>query len=146
MYLDETWVNQNECVAKCWSTADGTVGPKLKTGKGSRFIILHAGGEDGFVPGGLLMFRSRNGSRGDYHDSMNHEYFRAQFEDQLLPNILSRSLIIMDNATHHSKALNKVPNRSCRKSDIIEWLMEHNIPTKCPTLSLNCFSLLTCTR
>jgi len=74
------------------------------------------------------MFRSRNGSRGDYHDSMNHECFREWFEHQLLPHIPSRSLIIMDNATYHSKVMNKAPNRTSKKSDIIEWLREHNIP------------------
>lgn len=59
IYLDETWVNQNECVSKCWTVADGSVGPKLKTGKGARYIIVHAGGEDGFVPGAFLSFRSK---------------------------------------------------------------------------------------
>ena len=76
VYLDETWVNQNESIKKCWTTADGSVGPKLNTGRGSRNINLHAGGEEGFVPGGLLMFRSRNGNKGDFNDSMNHECFR----------------------------------------------------------------------
>ena len=46
IYLDETWIN--DCVSKCWTIDDGSVGPKLKTGrpKGGRFIILHAGGHD----------------------------------------------------------------------------------------------------
>ena len=65
---------------------------------------------------------------GDYHDSMNHETFLAWFEKQLLPNIPPTSLIIMDNASHHSKIQNKAPTRSCRKSDIIQWLEENNIP------------------
>ncbi|KAG0714021.1 hypothetical protein GWK47_014949 [Chionoecetes opilio] len=43
VFIGETWINQNECVGKCWTVGDGTVGPKLKTGKGSRFIVLHAG-------------------------------------------------------------------------------------------------------
>ena len=77
VYVDETWMNQNECVSKCWTTADGKMGPKVKTGKGAGFIIVHAGGEFGFVPGALLLFKSPNGSKGDYHQSMNHENFRA---------------------------------------------------------------------
>lgn len=53
MFLDETWVNQNKAVNKYW-TADGKdVGSKLKTGKGERFIIVHAGGEEGIVLGAL---------------------------------------------------------------------------------------------
>lgn len=128
IYLDETWVNQNECVSKCWTTSDGSAGPKLKTGKGARFIILHAGGEHGFVPGGLLMFRSRNGNKGDYHDSMNNQCFMTWFTDQLLPNIPEHSIIIMDNASYHSKVLNKAPTKNTRKAEILSWLSENNIP------------------
>lgn len=128
IYLDETWVNQNECVRKCWTTKEGNVGPKVKTGKGSRFIIVHAGSKEGFVPGGLLMFKSRNGNKGDYHDSMNHETFLAWFKNQLLPNIPPTSLIIMDNASYHSKLLNKAPTTCSRKHEIIQWLEENNVP------------------
>lgn len=30
MYTGETWVNQNECMQKCWTASDGVVGRKLK--------------------------------------------------------------------------------------------------------------------
>lgn len=73
VFVDETWVIQNECVEQCWAVGDGSVGPKIKTGKGSRFIILHAGGENGFIPGAELLFKAKNGNRGDYHDAMDHE-------------------------------------------------------------------------
>lgn len=53
MFLDETWVNQNEAVNKCWTADEKDVGPKLKTGKGGRFIIVHAGGKERFVLGAL---------------------------------------------------------------------------------------------
>lgn len=35
VYLDETWVNQNESVKKRWTTSDGKIGPKLKTARQS---------------------------------------------------------------------------------------------------------------
>lgn len=53
IYIDETWVHQNECVDKCWTDSEGKFGLKVKSGRGARFIVVHAGGEDGFVPGGL---------------------------------------------------------------------------------------------
>ncbi|MPC88965.1 hypothetical protein E2C01_083892 [Portunus trituberculatus] len=59
IYLDETWVNQNECISKCWTTPDGNLGPKLKTGRGARFIIVHAGGMDSFVPNGLYYYSDK---------------------------------------------------------------------------------------
>ena len=120
-------INQNDCVSKCWTIADGSVGPKLKTGKGGRFIILHAGGHDGFIPGALLFFRSKNGNKGDNHDSMNYMCFRDWFQTQLLPNIPAHSLIIMDNASYHSKMLNKAPTSSSKKCEIIQWLTENSI-------------------
>ncbi|KAK4325758.1 hypothetical protein Pmani_003701 [Petrolisthes manimaculis] len=107
--------------------AEGSVGPKVKTGKGARFIILHEGGSNGFIPGALLMFRSKNGSKGYYHDAMNCDGFNTWFVDQLLPNIEENSLIVMDNASYHSRKVNKAPAYSSRKSVIIEWLSENNI-------------------
>lgn len=56
VFLDETWVNKNECMAKCWTTPDGNMGRKVKTGRGARFIVQHTG-VDGFVPGALLMLK-----------------------------------------------------------------------------------------
>ena len=37
------------------------------SGKGTRLIILHAGGEDGWIEGADLVFQSKK-STGDYHD------------------------------------------------------------------------------
>lgn len=127
IYLDETWINQNVCVERCWTDSEGRAGPKLKSGRGARFIIVHAGGRQGFVPGGLLMFRSKTGAKGDYHDAMDHQCFKTWFKNQLLPNIPSNSLIIMDNASYHSKILNKMPVTSDRKHEIIEWMQMNKI-------------------
>ncbi|KAG7170433.1 hypothetical protein Hamer_G030950 [Homarus americanus] len=69
VYLDETWINQNQCVERCWTVNDGSAG------------------RQGFIPGALLMFRSKNGAKGDYNDSMDHERFKAWFKEQLLQNI-----------------------------------------------------------
>ncbi|XP_076043134.1 uncharacterized protein LOC143026502 isoform X2 [Oratosquilla oratoria] len=122
IYLDETWIAQNECV-KSQNVGDREVEPPLKSGKGDQFIILHAGGENGFVPGGLLMCGST-----EHHDSMNSESFHAWFEEQLLPNIQENSIIIMDSASYHNKYINKAPKRSSTKYEILHWLNENSIP------------------
>ena len=127
IYLDETWINQNECIGKCWTVKDGTIGPKTKSGKGARFIILHAGGETGFVPNALLFFRSKNGNKGDYHEAMDHNRFKRWFEEQLVPNLTEGSLIIMDNASYHSRIINKVPTCSSKKHEVIDWLTKNHI-------------------
>ena len=52
-------------------------GSKHKTGKGSRYIVLYAGSEKGFADGALMMFKSKNGTKGDYLDSMTMENSRS---------------------------------------------------------------------
>lgn len=122
VYLDETWVNQNYTVEKCWTdtTSDAATGIKPPTGKGSRLIVLHAGTKDGFINNCELIFRAVND--GDYHKQMNGTMFEEWFKDKLLPNIEPHSAIVMDNAPYHSALLEKNPTSSWRKADLRDWL------------------------
>lgn len=124
VYLDETWVNQNYTVSKCWvdTTAKKATGIKVPTGKGSRLIILHAGTKYGFVKNADLVFQAKNS--GDYHDQMTATKFEEWFKKQLLPNIPPKSVIVMDNASYHSVQLEKMPTKSWLKNDIKEWLIK----------------------
>lgn len=65
---------------------------------------------------------------------MDHERIKKWLVEQLLPNIEKNSLIILDNASYHSKIENKIPTTSTRKSDVIEWLLYNNI-THDPTVT-----------
>ncbi|GBP72265.1 E3 ubiquitin-protein ligase HERC2 [Eumeta japonica] len=59
--VDETYVNSSHTVSKCWQThgmADQQRGHLKEIGAGSRLIILHAGGREGFVKDSLLIFKS----------------------------------------------------------------------------------------
>ncbi|XP_076064272.1 uncharacterized protein LOC143038655 [Oratosquilla oratoria] len=127
IYVDETWIYQNECGEKNWSVKESSVIPRWKTRKGAKFIIVHAGGEDGFVPGALFIKESKDCDKDDYQDSLNSECFRSWFQNQLLPNISHQSLIIMDNASYHSKLTNRAPSRNSKKCEVIEWLTHNNI-------------------
>ena len=131
VYTDETWANAHDGREKTWVEHDdvtgGTKGGIRKpTGKGSRLIILHAGGENGWIEGADLVFQSKK-STGDYHDEMNSERYEEWFHDQLLPNVQPNSLIVIDNASYHSRRIEKVPNTSSRKSEMQDWLVAHNI-------------------
>ncbi len=126
IYLDETWLNNNHTVTKCWSDASGNGGINVPSGKGSRLIILHAGSKDGFVPNALLCFQSKQG-KADYHDEMDGDVFFTWFQTQLLPNIPPHSIILMDNASYHSVQSQKTPTLSSRKAEMQRWLAEHNI-------------------
>lgn len=58
---------------------------------------------------------------------MNKEKFQYWLEKQLLPSLKEPSLIIMDNAPYHSHLINKQPNSTWNKDDIVKWLTDHNI-------------------
>jgi hypothetical protein len=75
-------------------------GLKHPTARGPRFVIVHAGGKNGFINDAKLVFLAKKNSA-DYHDEMNSERFEKWFQDQLLPNIRPGS--VMDNAAYHSR-------------------------------------------
>lgn len=127
MWLDETWVNAGHTRTKGWSddTVKGSMpGP---TGKGGRFIVLHAGTSHGFVGGALLLFKSKKTV--DYHEEMDHDRFCRWFKEQLLPNIEEKRVIVMDNAVQVDKA----PTLATRKEEMLNWLVRHGVQAD-PTL------------
>ncbi|XP_018578243.1 uncharacterized protein LOC108916465 [Anoplophora glabripennis] len=130
-YLDETWVNAGDVREKIWidttikSHRDAflrgfSTGPANPSGKGKRLIVLHIGSAAGFIPGGLLCFQSKKNTA-DYHDEMNGDTFLEWFQ-KVLPMLDDNCIIVMDNAPYHSVKIEKIPNTSWRKNNIIEWL------------------------
>lgn len=125
IYLDETYIHPSYTVKKCWQD-DDTDGVLTSDSAGQRWIIVHAGSEEGFVPGALCMFKSKTKS-GDYHDEMNSGNFTKWLKMQLLPNITEASIIVMDNAPYHSQQINKPPTSNSRKEEMKAWLSQNNI-------------------
>lgn len=134
-YLDETWINEGYTVKKFWQDGNITnarqafneglsTGLKPPSGKGRRLIITHIGSESGFVDGGLLTFVSKK--TGDYHEDMNSDVFEDWFS-QMIDLIPDGSIIVMDNASYHSKKLERVPTLGSLKKDIQSWMTEKNI-------------------
>jgi len=124
-YLDETSVNAGETHSTVTSSRDAflrglTTGQKEPSGKGKRLIVLHIGSSDGFVPGGLLCFKSKTNST-DYHNEINGDTFYEWFV-KTLPLLKKNAIIVMDNASYHSVKKHKIPVRSWRKQAIIDWL------------------------
>lgn len=123
--LDETWIFSKGAFRKSWQD-ESLQTVRKKTGEGVRYIVLHAGSEDGFVENASLLFKSGRTS-GDYHDSMNCKNFEKWFTEQLLPSLPEPSLILMDNASYHCGLVEKIPNRSWTKRKVVEWLEEKQI-------------------
>ena len=57
IYTDESYIHSSHTHTKEWCD---TSAPALKkpVSKGKRLIMVHAGGKDGFIPNGLLIFPS----------------------------------------------------------------------------------------
>jgi transposase len=138
-YLDETWLNEGHTVPYLWVDTNVKSSRQafiegVSTGinnipvvKGRRLIITHIGNEYGFVNGGLLSFASK--STKDYHEEMTADVFEEYFE-QMLDLIPKNSVIVMDNASYHSRLAEKLPTTAWKKGEIIEWLDKHAIEYK----------------
>lgn len=125
VYLDETFVHSTHSVPSCWQS-DTELGKLQAIGKGPRIIVVHAGGEEGFINNALLIFKSKQ-KTGDYHHDMNFTNFSTWVERQLLPNLSPNSVIVLDNASYHSVQENRKPTLSSLKKDIVDWLAHNNI-------------------
>ncbi|XP_034187268.1 uncharacterized protein LOC117607556 [Osmia lignaria lignaria] len=125
IYIDETWVDNTLYFHKCWDGKE--IGIMKNTNSSNRLVIIHAGGKDGFIKGGELIFESQT-TPSDIHGQMNAANFEIWITEKLLPNIPPNSVVVMDNAPYHSARLNKPPSNYSKKEDILRWLVENNIP------------------
>lgn len=125
IYLDETWIHAHYTVKKCWQSSTAS-GVKKNDSAGRRWIITHAGGENGFIDGALLMFKSKL-KTGDYHNEMNGANFTKWIHERLIPNLPQNAIIVIDNAPYHSMETSKPPNMTNRKAEMQSWLLEKNI-------------------
>ena len=134
-YLDETWINEGYTVQKMWQDKNITsarqafieglsTGIKVPSGKGKRLIITHIGSEEGFLKQGLLTFQSCR--TGDYHEDMNSDVFEDYF-GEMIKFLPADSVVVMDNASYHSRRIEKTPTSSWRKQEIIDWLTTKDI-------------------
>ncbi|KAB0790761.1 hypothetical protein PPYR_15551, partial [Photinus pyralis] len=110
VFLEETWVFSRGA-----------------TKHGKRYIIIHAGGRNGFTDGSSLIFSSTNKSF-DYHDNMNAELVEKRFEESFLKKLAQPSIIVLDNASYHTRKSEKIPTASSTKEEISNWLKMKNRP------------------
>ena len=143
VFLDETWVNAHDERERTWAEVDqatgGTKGGVRKpSGKGTRLIILHAGSCKGWINGAELVFQSKSG---DYHDEMTSEHFEEWF-NTLIPKLEPKSIIEMDNASYHSRHLQKIPTKSSTKQEMKDWLTSNGIQFPEKALKCELYSLI----
>lgn len=120
VWTDTTVTSAREAFVKGLST--GLTAP---SGKGKRLIVLHIGSDDGFVEDGLLVFESKKTT--DYHEEMNAQVFEEWFK-KILPCLEENSVIVLDNASYHTRKAEKTPTTATKKADIQVWLSSKDIP------------------
>lgn len=59
---------------------------------------------------------------------MNNQIFEKWFENQLLKYIPPDCIIVMDNASYHSRRQKALLTSNWRKGDMIKWLTNKGIP------------------
>jgi hypothetical protein len=47
--------------------------------------------------------------------------------EKVIPNLATPSVIVMGNAPHHGKQVDKPPTKSSLKKDILEYLRRHGV-------------------
>lgn len=128
IYLDETWFDTHDTPTSGWDDSSGKCVTRAPSNRGKRITILHAGSENGFVPNALsLSSKNIKDSCVDYHEDTTAELFEDWFKTKLLPNIPPNSVIVMDNASYHSRQLNKAPSSNDTKPKIQEYMYNHDI-------------------
>ncbi|XP_072401055.1 uncharacterized protein [Diabrotica undecimpunctata] len=96
--------------------------------RGKRICILHCGGEDGWVTDGLLLSaKDIKDSCLDCHQDITGELFESWFKNNLLPNLADNSVIVLDNASYHSRQLKKIPNKYSRKDELQDFLLPQDL-------------------
>lgn len=86
IFLDETWTFRNGCGKTRDQVNNNPKSCSVRTKQTSaRYIILHAGGRGGYVPGaGLIQCtKLKCNKEDDYHGDMNAEMFQKWFVEQL---------------------------------------------------------------
>lgn len=61
---------------------------------------------------------------------------------EVLPKLGENAVIVLDNASYHSRKLDKAPTTSSRKQDITEWLRSKNIACDDTMLKLQLLDLV----
>lgn len=128
IYLDETWYDTHDTLSKSWTDGSTNCTAKVPVSRGKRIIILHAGSDQGWVKEALFLSgHNMKNACLDYHDNMTSDIFEEWFRTKLLPNIPENSVIVMDNASYHSRQLYKIPTKSSTKTEIQEFLYQNDI-------------------
>ena len=111
VYTDESYVNAGHAVTRCWQT--DAIGLTAPIGKGERMIIVHAGTMNGLISGAKLVYKAGR-STVDYHHEINFKNFSKWLDENLIPNLKPKSVLVLDNSSYHNVQQGKFPTMASR--------------------------------
>lgn len=125
-YLDETWYDTHDFVKRGW--VDDNCVLDVPPSRGKRLLILHCGSADGWVDNALLLSaKNIKDCSLDYHQDMTADLFENWFEFTLIPQLPPGSVIVLDNASYHSRLKDKVPTSANNKEEIKDFLTKQEL-------------------
>ncbi len=121
VYLNESFLHHHHGAQFSWFSDGDFV--ERSAGKGRRWCFIHAVMEKGLLENTLLIFEGKK-SKGDYHQQFDHLVFQKWFQEQLLPNLPKRCLIVMDRCPFHMVGKDSIIPKQMRKVELQEWLIQ----------------------
>ena len=124
VYLDESFLHHYHGNQFSWfSDGDFLERPR---GKGRRWCFIHAISEEGLLPNALRIFEAKK-STGDYHAMFNAPHFLEWWQEQLMPNLPGKCVIVADRASFHLIPEEHILPSTMRKAELQEWLSHKNL-------------------
>lgn len=122
VYLDESFLHHHYSAQFSWFSDGDFV--ERSPGKGRRWCFIHALMEEGLLEDTFLIFEAKK-AKGDYHQQFDHQVFQQWFQEQLLPQLPKRCLIVMDRCPYHMVGQDSIIPQQMRKLELQEWLTQN---------------------
>ncbi|XP_075225733.1 uncharacterized protein LOC142326885 [Lycorma delicatula] len=125
--MDGTYVSCNDVSGNSWVDCSGKI-IRQPFSEGERLIVTHAGGERGFFPNVLTLWKAIHSSE-DYHNQMNMSNYMKWISETLLPNLPKepKSILVIDNVSYRNVLTEKTPTSNITKNGMISWLKQKGI-------------------
>ena len=122
VYLAESFLHHHYSAQFSWfSDGDGV---ERSPGQGRRWCCMHALMEEGLLEDTFLILEAKK-SKGDYHQQFDHQVFQQWFQEQLLPHLPKRCLIVIDRCPYHMVGQDSIIPQQMRKIELQEWLTQN---------------------
>lgn len=92
---------------------------------GERIVLMHAGGENGFVPNALTILQTTKAT-GDYHQELS-DHFHLWVRNILLPSFPPKTVLVINSTTYQNIQSQRIPNLDSNAEQMKQWLHFNNI-------------------